>query len=110
MMFAESVRQITSRVRQLGGRRSTQTQLDRAVARRLYATFERELELADVHGVQFYVRGGTVTIYGTIKNSLDADLIMSLVRQVPGVKGVRTNLQVIDPWFLGESSSSEAAA
>ncbi|HEX7069805.1 MAG TPA: BON domain-containing protein [Rhodothermales bacterium] len=77
------------------------------MARRLYATFERELELTDIHGLQFYVRGGTVTIYGTIKNSLDVDLIVSLVRQVPGVKGVKTNLQVIDPWFLGEPSLNE---
>lgn len=56
--------------------------------------------MADVHGLQFYVRAGTVTIYGTTRNSLDADLIVSVVRQVPGVKGVKTNLQVIEPWFL----------
>lgn len=110
MALAESVKQFTMRVRALRWGSSSQTQSDRAVARRLYATFERDLELADVHGVQFYVRGGIVTIYGTIKNSLDADLIVSLVRQVPGVKGVKTNLQVIDPWFLGEYSSPEAAA
>lgn len=107
MMLAETVKQIASRFRGLHFGSSSQTQEDRAVARRLYATFERELELTDIHGLQFYVRGGTVTIYGTIKNSLDVDLIVSLVRQVPGVKGVKTNLQVIDPWFLGEPSLNE---
>ena len=108
MMLAESVKQITDKLRGFHLGSSSQTQNDRAVARRLFATFERELELADIHGLQFYVRGGTVTIYGTIKNSLDVDLIMSLVRQVPGVKGVKTNLQVIDPWFLGEEPSPNA--
>ncbi len=107
MMLADSVRQIADRLRGLNFGASAQTQEDRAVARRLYGTFERELEMADIHGLQFYVRGGTVTIYGTIKNSLDVDLIVALIRQVPGVKGVKTSLQVIDPWFLGEETPAE---
>ncbi len=107
MTLGNSVRQLTDRLRGLSFGSSMQTQEDRAVARRLYSTFERELEMADIHGLQLYVRGGTVTIYGTIKNSLDVDLIVALIRQVPGVKGVKTNLQVIDPWFLGDPELAE---
>lgn len=103
MVAPQSIRKFAEQLSALAFGSSSRTQQDRALARRLYGTFEKDLELADVHGLQFYVRGGTVTIYGTIKNSLDHDLIVSLVRQVPGVKGVKTNLQVIDPWFLESS-------
>lgn len=100
MIAPQALRKLATHLSSLAFGHSSKTAQDRALARRLHATFEKDLELADVHGLQFYVRAGTVTVYGTIKNSLDHDLIVSLVRQVPGVKGVQTNLQVIDPWFL----------
>ncbi|HMB93323.1 MAG TPA: BON domain-containing protein [Rhodothermales bacterium] len=49
-----------------------------------------------MHGIHFYVRDGKVTLYGTIRHELDRDLIVSLVRQVPGVKDVAPHLQIAD--------------
>ena len=106
MVFPDTFKQVARRVRGLSRDSNAQTQQDYVLAKRLYATFERELELAEIHGLKFYVRSGTVTVYGTTQNSLDVDLIVSLVRQVPGVKGVKTSLQVIQPWFLESAAGT----
>lgn len=79
--------------------RNRQTESDRALARRLHANFERDLELADIHGIHFYVQNGTVTLYGVIRNELEQELLVSLVRQIPGVKGVVSHLQIVDATF-----------
>lgn len=95
---------ITSRLRRLlpsAAGSDQQTQRDRRLAARLYATFERDLELADVQGIHFYVQNGVVTLYGTIRHALDRDLLTSLVRQVPGVQGVVSHLQTVAPRFQG---------
>ncbi|WP_457652005.1 BON domain-containing protein [Rhodocaloribacter sp.] len=76
-----------------------QTDRDRALARRLHANFERDLELADIYGIHFYVQNGVVTLYGVVRNELERDLLVSLVRQVPGVKGVVAHLQIVEPQF-----------
>ena len=75
------------------------TRKDRALTQRLFATFERDLELADVHGIHFYVQNGTVTLYGVVRHELDRELLLSLVRQVPGVKGVVEEFQLVDRRF-----------
>lgn len=61
--------------------------------------FERELELAEIHGIHFYVQNGVVTLYGTVRHELDRELLMSLVREMLGVKGVVTHLQLVDSRF-----------
>lgn len=71
------------------------THRDQVLARRLSRVFERDLEMASLHGVQFYVRGGVVTLYGTVAHALDRKLIVDLVRSVPGVEGVVAHLQII---------------
>lgn len=93
------LRQLTRRLRGSGAADSRQTLKDRALAQRLFKTFERDLELARVRGIHFYVRSGTVTLYGTIRHELDRDLLVSLVRKIPGVKGVVEHLQVVHPPF-----------
>lgn len=88
--------------RQLGLSRrgdDRQTTSDFNLARRLYNTFERDLELAEIHGIHFYVQNGVVTLYGTVRHELDRDLLMSLVREMSGVKGVVTHLQLVDSRF-----------
>jgi osmotically-inducible protein OsmY len=69
---------------------------DRALVLRLVETFERDMAVADLHGIHFYVRNAKVTLYGTIRHELDRDLIVSLVRQIPGVKEVVPHLQMAD--------------
>ncbi len=66
---------------------------------RLFRTFEHDLELANMRGLQFYVQNGTVTLYGIIRHDLDRQLLISCVRQIPGVKGVVENLQVVDQLY-----------
>lgn len=80
-------------------RAARETARDRALAERLGVAFERDLELADVQGIHFYVQHGTVTLYGTVRHELDRDLLVSLVRQVPGVKSIVPHLQIQDPFI-----------
>ena len=73
-----------------------QTREDRALARHLRTTFEKDLQEADVHGLRFYVRSGTVTLYGAVRHQLDGDLLVDLTQQSPGVEDVVAHLQITD--------------
>lgn len=98
--------------RQLGlSRRGNdrQTTSDYNLSRRLFGMFERDLELAEIQGIHFYVQNGIVTLYGTVRHELDRELLMSLVREMSGVKGVVTHLQLVDSRFQ-DSGDQEAAA
>ena len=75
------------------------TQRDKTVTRRLYTAFERDLEMAEMRGLHFYVQNGTVTLYGAIRHTLDRDFLVAFVRQVPGVIGVVDQLQVVERRF-----------
>ena len=81
-----------------------QTYQDKALAKRLYRMFERDMELANMRGIHFYVQDGTVTLYGAIRHELDRDLLVSFVRQIPGVKGIVENLQTVDPRYQHEEA------
>lgn len=70
---------------------------DRALAHRLFQTFENDLENADVQGLHFYVQNGVVTLYGTVRHDLDRELLTDLVRDIPGVRQVRPHLQTVAP-------------
>ena len=94
-----SLRNLSDRLRPSSARDSRLTLKDRMLAQRLFRTFERDLELARVRGIHFYVRSGIVTLYGTIRHALDRELIVSLVRKMQGVKGVVEHLQVVDEPF-----------
>ena len=88
--------------RQLGLSRrgdDRQTTSDFNLARRLHTTFERDLELAQIQGIHFYVQNGIVTLYGIVRHELDRELLMSLVREMSGVKGVVAHLQLVDSRF-----------
>ncbi len=76
-----------------------QTKSDFNLARRLYSTFESDLELAEIRGIHFFVQNGVATLYGTVRHELDRELLMSLVRETSGVKGVVTHLQLVDSRF-----------
>jgi osmotically-inducible protein OsmY len=71
-----------------------QTLKDRALARRFRDTFEQDLEMAGVQGLHFYVKEGVVTIYGTVRHELDRELLLSFIRQRPGVEGVVPHLSI----------------
>lgn len=75
------------------------TRRDRVVSRRLQDTFDRDLELARVNGLHVFVQNCVVTLYGTVRHDLDKELIVSIARGVPGVKGVVENLQLVETRF-----------
>jgi len=98
-MHANALRQITRHLRGNPARDMRQTVKDKVLAQRLFRTFERDLELAHMRGIHFYVKKGTVTLYGTIRHNLDRDLLVSLVAQIPGVSDVIEHLQIVDHPF-----------
>lgn len=78
---------------------------DRTLVRRIRSAFEHDLQAAtDVQGLHFYVRDGVVTIYGAVQHDLDRELLLSLVRQLDGVKDVVSRLH------LAEAAPSESAS
>ena len=103
-MIAERIHSIGKRLGLARRSHDRQTSRDISLARRLFSTFERDLELADIQGVHFYVQGGVVTLYGTVRHELDRDLLMTLVREMQGVKGVVTHLQLVDARFQDTSA------
>lgn len=98
-MIAERLQSISRRLGLARLGRNRQTARDVSLARRLYNTFERDLELAEIQGIHFYVQNGIVTLYGTVRHELDCDLLMTLVREMQGVKGIVTHLQLVDSRF-----------
>ena len=98
-MIARSIRALQLRLRRTRSGDVRQTARDLVLARRLFNTFERDLELAEIHGIHFYVQNDVVTLYGTVRHELDRELLISLVREIPGVKGVVAHLQLVDSRF-----------
>ena len=95
-MISKSLKRLRRRRADVLPRDGRKTLADRALAHRLFRTFEYDLELADLRGIHFYVQDGSVTLYGTVRHELDRDLLVSLVRQIDGVKGVTEHLQIVD--------------
>ena len=95
-MPSYSIPQIAHRLRGTPIRDARLTLNDKALALRLFQTFERDLELAHVCGVHFYVKKGTVTLSGTIRHQLDRELLLALVVQLDGVVEVVEHLQIVD--------------
>lgn len=98
-MKRSSLKRLVYRLRPRPSGNSRQTLKDRALALRLYRTFEHDLRLAPIRGIHFYVQHSAVTLYGTVRHDLDRELLVSLVRQIPGVKAVVEHLQVVHPAF-----------
>ncbi len=104
-MYPHPIQRITHRLRGTPVRDARSTLKDKALALRLYQTFERDLELAHVRGIHFYVKKSTVTLHGTIRHELDRDLLLSLIAQLDGVEAVVEHLQIADSPF--QESQSE---
>lgn len=96
-MLANPFKRLSHRLRGTPKRDARQTVKDRALALRLFQLFEQDLEVAKVEGIHFYVQNEIVTLYGTIRHSLDRDLLCDLIRQITGVKEVVEHLQIADP-------------
>lgn len=98
-MIAQRFKALRHRLNRSRSREARQSSRDQSLARRLYNTFERDLELAEIHGIHYYVQNDVVTLYGTVRHELDRELLVSLVREIPGVKGVVAHLQLVDSRF-----------
>lgn len=106
-MIPQGFNAIRHRLRLVRSDEARQTGKDLSLARRLYATFDRDLKLAEIQGIHFYVQNGVVTLYGTVRTDLDRDLLVSLVREIPGVKGVVAHLQLVDSRFQESVDTAE---
>ncbi len=95
-MIAAAFRRLARRLRSLLRRNAGRASRDQRIARRLRDAFEEDLAAADVRGLHFYAQNGTVTIYGTVRHSLDRDLLRSIAEEVPGVEKVEVHLQVAE--------------
>lgn len=98
-MIAQGIKSLRRRLSGARSRDARQTARDLSLTRRLFSTFERDLELADIHGIHFYVQNGVVTLYGTVRHDLDREMLISLVRELAGVKGVVAHLQLVESRF-----------
>lgn len=107
-MIAHHLQRLAKRWRGSAARDARQTVKDRALAQRLYKTFEEEMEVAQLRGIHFYVQNGVVTLYGAIRHELDRELLVSFVRQIPGVKGVVEHLQIVGARFQDDAAELDA--
>lgn len=98
-MIAQRLQALRHRLSRPRNRDARQTMRDVSLSRRLFNTFERDLELAEIHGIHFYVQNSVVTLYGTVRHELDRELLVSLVREIAGVKGVVAHLQLVESRF-----------
>ncbi len=98
-MIAERLQALRRRLTRSRTRGARQTALDSTLSRRLFNMFERDMDLAEIHGIHFYVHNSVVTLYGTVRHELDRELLVSLVRDVAGVKGVVAHLQLVESRF-----------
>lgn len=86
------------------------TMRDKVLARRLFRRFEYDLADTDLQGLHFYVQNGIVTLYGSVRHELDQELLEDVVRGIPGVRSVVTNLQTVSPAHQTELPAPERPA
>lgn len=67
---------------------------DHLIANELLDFFEKDLSLANISGIQFHVRDSNVRVSGSIGSRTDRDILLMLVRRVPGVRTVENRLHV----------------
>jgi osmotically-inducible protein OsmY len=91
-----SVKSLITQLRRVTTGIDYRTRRDQVVAQRLQNAFERDLELARVQGLNFFVQNGVVTLYGTIRHELDRELIISVIRGVAGVREVVEHIQLVE--------------
>jgi osmotically-inducible protein OsmY len=100
-----AIRSLLNSIGRVSSKIDYRTRRDQVVAGRLQHAFERDLELARVQGLNFFVQNGVVTLYGTIRHELDRELISGVVRGVAGVRDVVEHIQVIDGGQAGASDN-----
>jgi osmotically-inducible protein OsmY len=93
---AGSLKSLITRFKSVTSSGDYRTRRDQVVAQRLQNAFERDLELARVQGLNFFVQNGVVTLYGTIRHELDRELILGVIRGVAGVREIVEHIQLAD--------------
>ncbi|MEM6782687.1 MAG: BON domain-containing protein [Bacteroidota bacterium] len=73
--------------------RRSKTRDDRTLARSLYLAFERS-EDRRYKGLHFQVVDGVVTVYGSVEQDDDRDIVFGRVAALPGVRAVSDRLHV----------------
>lgn len=100
MIDGSYLMRLANRLRRAPSKRDGRTEADRLLTRRICRMVDPELERAGVGGLQFYVRDGSVTVFGPVADESRSELVLSLLQRVPGIHRVVSQLQVIDPEVL----------
>ena len=91
---------LANKLRTTPSRRNARTEADRLLARRICRMVDPGLEQAGITGLQFYVRDGSVTVFGPVTDESRRDHVVALLRKVPGIHAVISQMQLIDPEVL----------
>ncbi|MEM8559893.1 MAG: BON domain-containing protein [Bacteroidota bacterium] len=76
--------------------RRTRTMEDRALAERLFASFERG-NTKRYKGLHFHVIDGVVTVYGSVDSEADRETVFGRIAALSGVRAVTDHLHVERP-------------
>jgi osmotically-inducible protein OsmY len=109
-MIARRLQALRHRIAGSRTREARPSKRDASLSRRLFNTFERDLELVQIQGIHFYVQESVVTLYGTVRHEVDRELLVSLVREIAGVKGVVAHLQLVEPRFRQTAEAEKEVA
>jgi osmotically-inducible protein OsmY len=75
---------------------SSSPSTDRLIAFELLDYFEKDLSLANISGIHFHVRDSNVRVTGCIGTHSDRDILLTLVRRVPGVRSVENRVRILN--------------
>ncbi len=84
----------------------TGTQADKEIAERLLTVFEEDLELADISGIRFFVRSGSVLVQGLLTSATDRHHLLSIVKQIPGIRAVENRIQTVQERLSASAKKS----
>jgi hypothetical protein len=90
--------------------KDSQTRKDQALSLRISDVIEETLVDLDIENLCFYVRDGTVTVFGTLCQPESSPFIDELLRRIPGVGSVDNHLQLVPRSVFTPSGSGVPSA
>ncbi|MEM1270360.1 MAG: BON domain-containing protein [Bacteroidota bacterium] len=76
-------------------RKDAQTKRDRQLTLKIANALEMALKPNEAESLSFYVREGSVTVFGTTCQPANRAFVLELVRRVPGVREVNDYIRTV---------------